>query len=62
MQTIIQIQKKWIFSHIWHILSSVAQRQTSLNMPVARPRYEIDVIKFSVWSETRKMDFVSNFS
>ena len=54
-------ETKWIFSYMaYSILCST--KTTSLNMPVARPRYEIYVIKFSVSSEKRKLDFVSNFS
>ena len=46
--------------HIWHIVSSVAQKQNvvnSINWSVARPKYEPYVIKISVSPKERKMDF-----
>ena len=58
----VQKQKgKLVFSksgvfHIWHIMSSEAQGM-SINLSVARPRYETHVIKISVSPENRKMDF-----
>ena len=56
-------RKSGVF-HLWHIVSSVVQRQNVVNfhnLSVARPRYEIYVIKISVSPEKKENGFLQTF-